>query len=210
MYNTLQEYGFCFIDDVSKLDRLNRKEFSDLGLFHREKFLLTGRYIFPVRDMLGNVIALIGWYPDEKKYITTPSALFSKSGMFFGMEQVSKTGIGKDYVLVEGIFDSLSVRAEGFNCVAQMGISASPQKEALYGLFRRMVAIPDSDKEGRKVVSTNKWKLPETSSYLQWVSKSGNQIKDIDDLCKNYESVVVRDILLDSFMDRSRIIKYEL
>lgn len=189
----------------------------DLGLYSSSpggevgRFLLEGRFIFPVRDMVGNVIALIGWYPDAKRYITTPSALFSKAGMFFGMEQLSSTQLGKNYFLVEGIFDALSLRALGFNAIAQMGISASKEKRVLYGLFNRIVGIPDADSQGRGVVLKNAWALPKNSSYLMWHNSSTSKIKDVDDLCKNYDNSTVKEMLNEAMLDTTdRVITYQL
>ena len=93
----------CYLRGYIKSDRLIRKElvrsglvcvpenntrvidrlrgFSpQLGLFNSNgHFLLADRYTLPIRDLQGNVLALVGWNLDGKKYITTPSALFSKS-----------------------------------------------------------------------------------------------------------------------------------
>jgi len=198
----LSKLGFVYIDD-SKLDVNKLLSFDtdgSLGIKTKDKnFLLKGRFIFPVRDMLGNIIALIGWFPDEKKYITTPSKLFSKRCLFFGLEQLKRSGINKNYFLVEGIFDSISVRSLGYNCVALMGITASKYTEVLYSLFSRVVAIPDNDFEGRDVVVNDKWKLPNNGSYLRI---HGN-LKDIDEVIKNYD---MSEILSDCWKEKDRII----
>ncbi len=209
----LSDLGFSRLPSDLDKSMFRRKELLDLGLYKESTFLLENRYIFPVKDMLGNVVALIGWYPDEKKYITTPSLLFSKSGMFFGMDQLSKTGINKKYFLTEGIFDSLSLRSLGYNAVAQMGIDSSQQKEVLYGLFRRIVAVPDSDSEGKKVVSMDAWHIPVGSSYMKWSgSGSGKKrvIKDIDDFCNYYDSDTMISLLTDALNDSDRIIEYKV
>lgn len=205
MFSTLNEAGFIFIDpdnfDESLIQKF--KWSADLGLLNSEgKFLLNGRFIFPVKDMLGNIIALIGWYPDEKKYITTPSKFFSKECLFYGMEQLNKTGLGKNYFITEGIFDSLSIRSLGFNCVAMMGITSSMYKQVMYGLFKRVIAIPDADGEGRDVIKYDKWKLPKESSYFRWSGFKG--IKDIDDLCKNYD---MKDTLKELWKEKDRVIE---
>lgn len=212
MSDILISSGFLKLPEKVDLSVLFENEYSDLGLLTSGgDFLLRGRYIFPVRDMIGNVVALIGWYPDEKRYITTPSALFSKSGMFYGMEQLGVTGIGKKYFLVEGIFDALSLRALGYNAVAQMGISSSNVKKVLYGLFDKLVGIPDVDSQGRKVILKNSWELPYGSSYLTWVDEnSKGTVKDIDALCKIYEESIMKDILDEVLLDTTRVITYKL
>lgn len=203
MPTMLKEIGFVFIDedlfDEIKLLKISR----DLGIYtNKNTFLLKGRYIFPVKDMLGNIVALIGWYPDDKKYITTPSKFFKKGCMLFGMEQLEKTGIGKDYILVEGIFDCISVRSLGLNCVALMGIKATNYTKVLYTLFKGIVAIPDNDKEGRKVIANDAWKLPVNGKYFKWVGS----LKDIDDMIKYYD---MKDILKDIWKEKERVVTLE-
>lgn len=206
MVNILVKAGFLRIEDNSCYSQLKNAG-GDLGLFKDGHFLLEGRYIFPVCDMLGNIIALIGWYPDEKKYVTTPSRLFSKTCQFYGMEQLGVTGLYKDYILVEGIFDCLSVRSVGLPCVAQMGINSSRYKVAMYSLFKSFLSIPDNDGEGRKVISTDAWKLPNNSKYLRW---SGDTSKDIDILCNSYEEEDIRDMLLNSFKEDKRVVTVKI
>lgn len=207
MMDILIKAGFLYIEDDSCYKQLENAG-EDLGLFTEEgRFLLSKRFIFPVCDMLGNVVALIGWFPDDKKYITTPSRLFSKNCLFYGMEQLSTTGIGKEYILVEGIFDSLSVRSLGVPCIAQMGINSSREKSALYSLFKSFVAIPDNDNEGRKVINFDTWNLPSNSRYLKW---TGDSSKDIDKLCNSYEEEDVRDMLSSAFKSKKRVVTVPL
>lgn len=205
MCSILKEAGFFYLEELSEVDiKKLRKLGPDYGLFSKEgNFILNNRYVFPVRDMLGNTIALIGWYPDTKKYITTSSRLFSKQGLFFGMEQLQKTGLGKPYFLVEGIFDCLSVRSLGFNCVAQMGITDSRYKNVMYSFFSRLVAIPDNDPEGRGVVGYDKWHLPRNGKYFRWI---GDKSKDIDTLCNSYEYEDVKDLLEGIHEDKRRVV----
>lgn len=201
MSGILKKAGFMFIEDNSVYEDLKGAP-KELGLFSKSgQFLLAGRFMFPVRDMLGNTLALIGWFPDEKKYITTPSMLFSKASLFYGLEQVGSEGIGKDYFLCEGIFDCLSIRSVGLRAVAEMGISSSRYKEALYPLFGRLVAVPDNDTQGRGVVEGDKWNLPLSGSYMKWV---GDDSKDIDKLVNKYEKEDVVGLLESVMAQKGR------
>lgn len=207
MMDTLISAGFMYIKDNICVERLYGIG-DEFGLFSKNgNFILEGRYIFPVKDMLGNTIALIGWYPDEKKYITTPSKFFSKSCLFYGMEQLGRTGIGKKYILVEGIFDSLSVRSIGLNCIAQMGIASSRYKSVMYGLFSKIIGIPDNDAEGREVLLNDKWNLPSNSKYFRWI---GDKSKDIDDFCNSYEKEDIKELLEGVFNENKRVVSYRV
>lgn len=212
-----KEVGLAYVDSEEKdLSVLEKSGFSDLGLFSENKsFLLSRRFIIPVKDMLGNVISLIGWYPDGRKYITTPSKYFDRDSLFLGMEQFSKTGLGGKYFLVEGVFDSYILRALGYNAIAQMGIASGKRKEVLYSLIGRIVAIPDNDSQGRKVIEKDMWNLPYGSSYLKWsggfsVGEDDIHIKDIDGLCKMFDVDSVKGMLDKALLSRDRIINIRL
>lgn len=218
--NILSKVGVVFVSkETCDFSKLKRDDFKDLALFtDTGEFLLNERYIIPVRDMIGNIIALIGWYPDSKKYITTPSKYFSKDCLFFGLEQLSDTGIGKNYFVVEGIFDCLIIQSLGYNAVACMGITNSRIKETLFGLFRKVVAIPDNDTQGRRVLTRDLWRLPSNGSYLRWVGKIGlgdnNEesvnIKDIDRFCSLFEEDSIKELFDTCFLSKERIIKIEI
>jgi DNA primase len=208
MSDILLDVGFIYVDN-SKLDLKILKSYGDdLSLLKDGKFLLDGRYIFPVMDMLGNIIALIGWYPDERKYVTTPSKMFNKSCLFYGMEQLSKSKIGSSVILVEGIFDSISLRSLGYNSLAMMGIESSRYKEILYTLFKNILAIPDNDKQGRLVVSNDKWKLPLSGKYMTWNCKT--YIKDIDSFINLFQYDDVKNLINDVLKENKRIVNVEL
>lgn len=211
MMPILEKAGFMFITGNDSVYDCLGEGNSDLALFTDEgKFLLSGRFIFPVRDMLGNTIALIGWFPDDKKYITTPSKLFSKSCLFFGLEQFIETGIGKDYFLCEGIFDVLSLRSIGFNAVAEMGITSGRVKEGMYPLFGRLIGVPDDDTEGRVVVGEDRWKLPVNSCYMRWVSADGDYYKDIDKVVNSFEYNDIHNEIASKLLEKKRIVKLNL
>lgn len=212
MESIFSKIEVCFVDpDKFDFERIRKLDRGDLGLSTPGgAFLLMGRYIVPVRDMLGNIIAMIGWYNQEdKKYVTTPSKLFSKECLFFGMEQF-KDGIGKKFIIVEGIFDSISVRSLGFRCVAMMGITPSRYKEELYNLFGNILAIPDNDKEGRKVVQSDTWNLPARGKYVCWSGPGVKGIKDIDDFVKTFDALDVQEMLKDAWKEPDRIVNIRL
>lgn len=190
--------------------KILKKMGNDLALFSKDdNFLVEGRYLFPVKDMFGNIIAIIGWYPDEKKYITTPSKFFSKTCLFYGMEQIGQTGIGKTYFLTEGIFDSLSIRSLGYNALAMMGIDCSRYKTALYSLFKRVIAIPDIDEQGKKVIKFDKWSLPANSKYFRWSGISPEKVKDIDVFINMFEYDDIYKLLSEIPNEKKRIVTYE-
>ena len=221
MMASLDQAGIVYFDpnliDTDRVEYLS--DGRDLGLFSDTKngrlFFLSGRYVLPIRDMSGNVIALVGWLDDGKKYLTTGSEYFSKSTLFYGMERIPEGGPS---FIVEGIFDRLAIQAAGYRAFATMGISTDKRKQVLYNLMGRVVGIPDSDREGRKVVENDSWGLPTGSSYFRWHGEydfggdiGSKPIKDIDMFIKSFGTDYAHSLLMDVYKSAdSRVIKLDL
>ena len=211
---TLREVGVFKLDYYSEIQyivpELTDEKAKLYGLVDRAgNYLLKGRYTIPIRDISGKVTALVGWYPDVKKYVTTPTYGFSKDGQFFNIECYSKSFDG-DYpkykdeetgevlestglvYLVEGIFDTLSLRALGFPVLGNMGLDMSLMKTEILSRFGKVIAIPDNDKAGS---GTNPYlnRISGKGKKVEWLIKNENVIvqlpkgvKDSDDLVKGY------------------------
>lgn len=202
--------GYCDIEDSEQLGGM-RKE---LGLVSsKDNFLLSNRFIIPVDDVAGNIVALIGYYPDYKKYITTPSPYFSKECLFFNFRQaydLSMREFGGLVFLVEGIFDCLSLRALGLPAIATMGATVSQTKCELLKFFKKVIAIPDNDSTGRRSLNRYDkrygWKVPFNTTMIKFeggfLNIGGNclKVKDIDNFVSWFDADDVREILL-SFRD---------
>lgn len=209
MYETLKEVGVFKLSYWSEVDlvdsSLTAEEVKLYGLkTAKGAYLLGDRYTVPIRDISGDVTALVGWYPDYKKYITTPTYGFSKGSQFFNMEcyaqsmrgaypkQEGSTEESGLVYLVEGIFDTLSLRSLGFPALGNMGLEMTRVKTEILTRFGTVVAIPDNDKSGR---GTNKYLsgVRGKGKHNEWVIKNKHVIvqlpkgvKDTDDFIKEY------------------------
>lgn len=202
--------GYCDIVDTELLGSMRK----DLGLVSsKDNFLLSNRFIIPVEDISGHIVALIGYYPDYKKYITTPSPFFSKECMFFNFRQAYELSIREFnglVFLVEGIFDCLSLRSLGLPCIATMGASVSQTKCELLKFFKKVIGIPDNDTTGRRALNRYDkrygWKVPYNTTMIKfdggYLNIGGNslKVKDMDNFVSWFEADDVREILL-SFRD---------
>ena len=196
MYDLLKELKIFKVSDLSLLDMVapisQYKTFKYFGLLGKDNyFLLAERYIIPIRDIAGKVTALVGWYPDERKYVTTPTFGFSRDAQFFNIDPCKNAVLSKDNVyLVEGIFDTLSLRSIGFNALGNMGLVMSPIKREILSRFGHIYAIPDNDKAGRSVLpyrsslKKGRWDIYDCT----YVKLKSDEIKDVDDLIKFYEA----------------------
>lgn len=211
---TLKEVGIFKFDYISDLTLVSPKttneELNLFGLVNSDgSYFLSGRYVVPIRDIAGRVTALVGWYPDVKKYLTTTTIGFSKSGQFFNMECFSKSFDG-DYAkykdeetnevleskglvyLVEGIFDTLSLRSLNLPALGNMGLDMSLVKSEILTRFNKVIAIPDNDRAGMR---TNPYlnRLSGSGKGTEWTIKNNHVIvqlpkgvKDVDDFIKGY------------------------
>ena len=200
MYNTLKEVGLFKCDYISELKMVDPtvtdEQLKLWGLMtERGDYILSGRYTVPIRSVSGQVTALVGWYPDQRKYITSPTFGFSKDAQFFNAESYLDCVTNKGGVtfLVEGIFDTLSVRSQGFACLGNMGLEMSILKSQMLNRYNKVVAIHDNDSAGRKTspytndgVGKNAkfiWRI-ETDHVFVDLPKG---VKDVDDFIVYYE-----------------------
>ena len=181
----------------------------ELGLYSQKgKLLLNGRYIIPVYSVSGDLVSLIGYYPDSRKYITLSTPFFSKICMWFNFNQAYQLSYEKYngfVIAVEGIFDCLSLRAVGLPCIATMGASVSEIKGELLKLFTKVLAIPDDDTTGRQALNRygkKGWRVPCNTTMLKFkgglVEIGSNKLhcKDMDNFVTWYEADDVRETLL--------------
>lgn len=219
--DTLDQLEMVYLNRETFIPPPYEKVSSELGLFTDPAktgkdpfFLLTGRFVLPIKDISGNVIALVGWAKDNLKYVTTASKHFSKATMFFGMENLCeprRNGMGT--WVVEGIFDRVSLESLGCRAFATMGINTDVRKNAMYSMMGRIVGVPDNDVKGREVIQKNSWDLPMGSSYFRWkgsyqgIDESGkpfeHKLKDVDDLNKLYQHSDMQEMLSDVYRDRN-------
>ena len=202
------QLGYC---DVAVEELGNHAE--ELGFITKKgNFLLSNRFIIPVYDAGNNIVSLIGYYPDNRKYITLPTPYFSKQILFFNLYQAYKLSYEKYdglVILVEGIFDCLSLSAIGLPAIATMGADVSQTKGEILKIFKRVIGIPDDDKVGRKSLNrygAKGWKVPPNTVMIKFLGgtlEMGGQVlhcKDMDNFVSWYDAEDVKEILL-SFRD---------
>lgn len=200
MYNTLKEVGLFKCDYISELRMVDHnvtdEQLKLWGIMTESgDYILSGRYVVPIRDINNKVTALVGWYPDQRKYITTPTFGFSKDAQFFNIEcykDCIENHNGIVY-LVEGIFDTLALRSQGLSAIGNMGLEMSIIKTQILNRYRKVIAIHDNDNAGRKTSPfTNKgvgknakfiWKIETEHVFVDLP----NGVKDVDDFIVLYE-----------------------
>ena len=104
-------------------------------------------------------------------------------------EVLESTGL---VYLVEGIFDTLSLRSLGFPVLGNMGLDMSLMKTEILSRFGKVIAIPDNDNAGRG-----------TNPYLSGISGKGKKmawtIKNENVIVKLPKGVKVSDDFIKGF-----------
>lgn len=196
MRNLLKELGIWRVSNLSDitslLDMRKYKTYQQWGLEKDGKFILSNRFVIPIKAIDGLVTALVGEYPDQRKYITTPTIGFVREAQFFNMECYSDYVTNGDGVvfLVEGIFDTLALKSEGLPALGAMGLNLGPIKSEILLRFKKVVVMTDTDKPGRSVLpfgdGKKKWNIKNDVVFAR-IAVEG--IKDPDDLIKYYDCI---------------------
>lgn len=202
MFDTLKTVGLIKVDYLSELrlvmPEVTDEELKQWGLISdKGDFILGGRYTVAIRDIKGSVIALVGWHPrgGSRKYVTTPTFGFSRDASFFNLDcfEYAWEKFNGTVYLVEGIFDTLSLRSIGLPALGNQGLEMSAIKTQILSRFGKVVAIPDNDRSGRSVnpfansVSGKSqkfiWNIENDSVFVTLP----DGVKDVDDFVKEFD-----------------------
>lgn len=197
-------------------EEFHNPEYEEVGLFTSEGFcILKDRYVIPVYDALGNLVTLIGWLNDFKRYITLATPSFSKSLDFFNIDMALPLARQQGFIIVvEGIFDALSLSANGLPVVATMGSDVNNVKKSMLSLFNWVFVVTDNDKTGNKMELS--WIIGSRSTLVKikgvlHLDLEGDEkgldvpIKDVDDLCKYYSSEDIQALFHKMNMTRNSV-----
>lgn len=153
--------GTALVDEAIKLG-YSQDLLIELGLAKKfgEKLrdFYTGRVIFPISTVSGQVVAFAGRILSENKkapkYINSPETeLYHKSKVLYGIHQ-ARTAIAKDDLcfLTEGYTDVLALEKAGVsNAVASSGTALTKEQAYLIRRYTKNVCLLyDGDEAGKK------------------------------------------------------------
>ena len=170
----------------------------DLGIYNSfGDCIFADRYIFPIKDFKGNVVAFSGrsLSPTVSKYINSKETKFFKKK--FSLYNLDKAKSYATVYVVEGYMDALSLIESGIpNVVASMGtafgnthLSLLKDKQVILSLDSddagqtAMASLIESNKDRKlKVLSLNKYK------DFNEALTSGLNIKEFISKCKTITS----------------------
>ena len=147
--------------DIAK--NFSEKEILQTGLFYKnernQRFVnrFYSRIIFPIKNIVGDVIGFGGRIIKEKKiakYINSPETEFYKKGRhLFNLERVkSYSNNNKEVIIVEGYMDVISIYSSGIkNVVSNSGTALTEnQINLIWKFFSYPIVCLDGDSSGQK------------------------------------------------------------
>ena len=150
-----------YYNELSK--KFNEQEISQTGLFYKNekynKFFnrFHSRIIFPIRNIVGDIIAFGGRIIQEKKtakYINSPETEFYKKGRHvFNLDKAkSVPNVNQEVIIVEGYMDVISIYSSGIkNVVSNSGTSLTENKiNLIWKFFSYPIVCLDGDSSGQK------------------------------------------------------------
>lgn len=191
----LKETGIFFWDDsVCPMNEIpDEYKAYNIGLFSSEyTYRFFGRLVYPVRDVLGKVMGLCGWYPESDiKYLDSVTYGYNaKRNCMYGMEELSSYYEDtKQVFIVEGIPCCNYLRSQGFNALALLGSTVSTYVSVILNrLGNRCIFLCDADTAGAKTTNYVKRKIKLARCYMSTIAK------DIDDSRRVDEASLLRDL----------------
>ncbi len=146
------------------------------------------RVMFPIIDILGNVIAFGGRVLDDSlpKYLNSPDTpAFSKRNNLFALNYAKKH-CEEAFILCEGYMDVIALHGAGFqNAVATLGTAITPEQARLMRRYAPTVYICyDSDAAGQRATEKAITLLTEADVEARVVRYEG--AKDPDELIRAF------------------------
>lgn len=198
-FETAVAHDVFFVkEDTPIIDLEERFRVDSLGFVKYNRIVQEGRLVYPVKDVRGNVMGLVGWDPFvQPKYLDSKNFGYkAKSTTLFGMERLPEYYTSKQSVfLLEGSVDCMYLRENEFQALSSLGSYLNKYAiEILRRFGDRLFVIPDMDEAGNSYVRQVKYCLPK--AHVIQCTKG----KDVDGFRKLDDGIYEMDILNDLHM----------
>lgn len=164
--------------------------------------LWQGFIIFPIKNVVGDIVGLAGFSPQRyveahenqdwsiNYYTYSTKKVFEKGKYLYCLDGVYRSALKDGYVLlVDGLFDCLSLTSEGYNAVALLGSSPTEEIIAQLRFINKVIIISDNDDAGIRLEHALQKKLKNVIFLHQ------GKTKDVDELLKTEEKEIFKKTL---------------
>lgn len=181
------DYLPFFLGDSVKMPELGLYDFNGMCKF-------TGRLIFPIYDLQGRILSIVGYDNDKEvaafsKYMYQSSYQFKKTNhLFMGYRKYEKAVKDGYILIIDGIFDQVHLEGYGLNACSLMGSVVSPMQLAYLQFVKNKIVVHDNDNAGLELFESLNRKLRNVTSISQgstwdiddYLKIEGNSTKVID------------------------------
>ena len=222
----ITEFQIGFVPENSDyythlLKKFTEKEILLTGLFYKnekyKKFVnrFHSRIIFPIRNIIGDVIAFGGRTIQNTKfakYINSPETEFYNKGKHvFNLDKAkSAPNNNQEVIIVEGYMDVISIYSSGIkNVVSNSGIALTEnQINLIWKFFSYPIVCLDGDISGQKAalrIAENLLQYIKENNKIGFVSMSKGM--DPDDYIrekgqKSFAELIARNLSIEEFIWR--------
>lgn len=189
----LVELGAMFIPNNDYISHyLGSKVFNyNTGLYYKETCPWTLFLILPIRNLVGEVVGIVGWDAYNKylevaegksgltSYKVSSKSVFDRDKYFLSDIDCLKDNFSKSVLFVtDGVFDCVTLNYRKIPTIGLLGSTFS--KEVLYFLrwYKRIYVCADNDKAGLALAAKMSRVLPNVHRVIQ------NKTKDIEELLR--------------------------
>ena len=176
--------SFMVQDDVLITEIPEELQHDSLGFCQGNNIKFSGRYVYPVKDVKGDVMGFCGYdkYSDVKYLDSINYGYKAKSFSLYGMEMLPTYYRNNEPVyFVEGIVCCLYLRQSGLQAMAWLGSSISSYVTEIMRRFgMRAICICDSDEAGVKCRKSIYKKLPGIRVLQSSISKDVDDSREVD------------------------------
>lgn len=167
-------------------------EVPDFDLYRDGYCLWTHFVVFPVRNLIGDIVGLTGWDAGNKfkeistgekglsMYKVSGKRLFKREKFFLSDTSLLKSSFDKRVIFItDGVFDCISLSYRGIPTIALLGSTIS--NEILYFLqwYNFVYVVSDNDSAGVSLYRRIKQAIPSTYRIMQ------SKTKDIEELLRS-------------------------
>lgn len=177
--------SFMVQDDFLLTELPEEFKHDSLGFCSGLDCRFQGRYVYPVKDIKGDVMGFCGYdMYSEVKYLDSQNYGYkAKTFSMWGMERLPDYYRSeKPVFFVEGIVCALYLRQSGLQSLATLGSTFSPYCTEIVRRFgTRAVIINDSDEAGTKCRNTMRRRCPLARCVQSTIAKDVDDSRKVDD-----------------------------
>lgn len=155
-----------------------------LGFCKGNDIIFSGRYVYPVKDVRGNVMGFCGYDKfSDVKYLDSHNHGYSaKSYSCWGMEKLPEYYRNdKPVYFVEGIVCAAYLRQCGLQSLATLGSNVSPYVTEIIRRFgNRAIFVCDADEAGMKCRYALRKRIPTLRCVQSRIAKDVDDSREVD------------------------------